>query len=259
MNTKTIAACTACLLLGAFIGRSLTSEAGAGKSPVAAVHNPEKPAPPRNQIADSINETAPNPDTKQSEGNLEKEVAHQIRGLVTVPAALIGELSLAAGARKGGQELFGKDDRIAELLKITDREKAVIQTAWRASREEIRNLEVSSMKTEEVDEWTVRISVPEQTQSLASLGEGFRKQIHEALGENRAETFIAAKQTDTAFSPPPGDRSYVVTSEEAGDGNWRYRFELDGPAGRRVWVGGNIPEELRHLTDTVGVPTSLGE
>ena len=56
-----------------------------------------------------------------------------------------------------------------------------------------------------------------------------------------------------------GERAYRVTTEEIGDGKWRFRIQLDGRDGQRLWVGANIPQELRHLTNAVGISPALGE
>lgn len=168
-------------------------------------------------------------------------------GMALVPTALIGELSLAAGTRTAGQELFSRDGRIEEALRITDHEKAVIQTAWRDSLQRIRDLETASMQTEQIDEWSTRVTVPDLSPSMTSLRDEFRSTVDRALGGSRSEAFLAAKQTSNMFSPPSGDRSYTVTSEAAGDGQWRFRIMLAGPGGSRVWVGESIPNEIRHL------------
>ena len=41
--------------------------------------------------------------------------------------------------------------------------------------------------------------------------------------------------------------SMQLTPEETGDGSWRFHMVLEGPAGRRVWVGERVPDEIRHL------------
>lgn len=104
------------------------------------------------------------------------------------------------------------------------------------------------MTTEDIDDWTVRITVPDLATSIRPLAGEFRSEVSQALGGDRSKAFLAAKQIDTVFSPPVGERTYEVTSESVGDGQWRFRMNLSGPEGNRVWVGDTIPEEIRHLT-----------
>jgi hypothetical protein len=167
--------------------------------------------------------------------------------MVLVPSALIGELSLAAGTRTLDQELFGPDGRIEQALGIDDYEREAIQSAWQASRQRIRELEAASMKRENVDEWSVQITVPDISASMASLGHDFGAEVRRALGDNRSEAFLAAKQIESIFSPPVGERSYTVSAEEVGDGEWRFRMILESPGESKVWVGATIPNEIRHL------------
>lgn len=115
------------------------------------------------------------------------------------------------------------------------------------------------MTSEELNEWSVRINLPDLATSFTSLGDDFRSTVHGALGENRGEAFLAVKQIDGMFSPLGGARSYTVTSESIGDGNWRYRMTLEGESGTRVWVGASVPEELRHLTDGANIAPSLDQ
>ena len=179
-------------------------------------------------------------DSSSSESDSEED-------LVMVPSALFENLNITAGANTVDAQLFGRDDRIEEALQITAHEKAVIQTAWTDIRGRIRDLEAASKETTVLDEWSVRITVPDLSASLESLGTDFNSALTRALGNQRSKTFQAFKQIDKVFSPAEGKKSYTITSESVGDGEWRYRMALDGPDGQRVWVGDSIPDEISHL------------
>lgn len=176
---------------------------------------------------------------------------------VEIPTGLLMELSAAAGTRASGANLFGGDGRVEELLGITDREKADIQTAWKGALVKIRAIEAASVKTEVKDDGSVRISLPDLSQSLAPAGEKFRSTVRAALGENRSETFLTVKQVDSVFTPMAGERIYTVAPEETGNGGWRFHMILEDPGGRRVWVSDTIPDEIRHLTDAARIIPSL--
>ena len=176
--------------------------------------------------------------------------------LVTVPASFISELSLGIGTRSVGQDLFSRDGKIEKLLQITDQEKAVVQKAWRQSRQKIYEHEAKVSTSESQEDGSVKITVPDVAKGMGSLSQSFESTVKNTLGENRGDVFLAIKQVDRIFAPPVGERTYKVAVEAIGDGRWRYHMTLEGPAGRRVWVSDNVPNEIRHLTDAAQiVPT----
>jgi len=256
MNIKSFALPTLTLLIGIFIGWILPG----GKSAKAPALAKNLPSVHESAKGKAARKTAVGRSDRRPPGEVvvpsEKSPASEPE-MIRVPASLIESLSIAAGVRKMNQELFLPSDRIAEALRITDPEKAAIQTGWRDIRQKINQLETASMESEHIDEWTERITVADLSKSMVSLGNGFRTKVHETLGDDRSEAFLAAKQVDRMFSPPPGEKIYTVTSEAVGDGNWRYHFKMEGPEGQRVWVGGNVPDELRHLTDATRISPSL--
>ena len=176
---------------------------------------------------------------------------------VRVPVSLLEVLGRGSGGRRLDQDLFSRDGSVEAALGITDPEKANIQSAWREVRQDARDLEARSARSEEIDEWSVRVIVPVDSPGLASLGAGFRSKVLQVLGGDRGEAFLALKQVDAMFSPAEGNRNYTITTESIGEGRWRYRMTLEGPDGNRVWVGEAIPDEIRHLTDLAGVVPSL--
>lgn len=169
--------------------------------------------------------------------------------LVVVPASLLGELSQAAGMRSLGQDLFSQDGKMEQYLQITDREKSAVQHAWRVSRKQVRALEARAARAEDLEDGSVRITVPDLSEGVVGLGRDFLTSITDTLGENRADVFLQMKQVDQIFAPSAGERVYQVKVESTGDGRWRYHMSYESPAGRKVWVGDSIPEEIRHITD----------
>ena len=173
--------------------------------------------------------------------------------LVMVPASLIGELSRTAGTRSLGQELFSRDGKIEEYLRITDQEKAAVQTAWKSSRQRIRDLEATSSKSEDLEDNSVKITVPDLTNGMGVLGEDFKSSVKDVLGGNRGEVFLEMKQVKKIIAPPAGERIYTLKVEPTGDGGWRYHTVFENAGERRVWVGASVPNEIRHLTDAAKI------
>ncbi len=182
----------------------------------------------------------------------------QDRRLLSVPAALIRELSLAGGIRSAGQDLLSRDGKMEELLQITDQEKAVVQKAWTQSLQKIKELEASSSQSEDQEDGSVQITVPDLSRDRAELGKGFQSLVNDTLGDNRGDVFLAMKQVDRMFAPQSGQRVYTVSVEAIGDGRWRYHMvSVDGEGKRRVWVGEKVPNEIRHLTDAAKIVPSI--
>lgn len=172
---------------------------------------------------------------------------------VIVSSYLIEGLSLASGVRTMDQPLFDREGGESALLQITDHEKASLQTAWRGIKEDIREIEATASYAEELTNGGVRITIMDLSEMRQGIGSQFSSKAREILGDNRARIFMAVKQIERLLDPPAGERSYTVDVEPAGDHSWRYRMTLEGPSGRRIWVGASIPEEIRHVTDAAGI------
>lgn len=260
MNLKSTAISIVCLIVGLLVGRMLPDSSPTPPQDVTPQENVTRPARDGSHTTYSHHEPEDRkslPDGGQSTDTSPENLENG--AMINVPVELIYSLSIAAGPRKIDQDLFSGDGAVEEALEITDHEKAVIQTAWRDSLGKIRDIEASSIQTEAIDEWSQRITLPELSPSMASLGSGFSSQVRNALGEDRGEAFLAAKQVERMFAGPIGERAFTVTTEEVGDGQWRFRIELESGDGRRMWVGENIPAELRHLTDAAGISPALAE
>ena len=121
------------------------------------------------------------------------------KDLMVVSKELINQLSLAAGTRSAGLSLFSKDGKLEESLQIADREKAEIQTAWRESLQKIRDLEAASSTAVDLDDGSVRITVPVLAIEMGDVGELFQSSVKSSLGENRGDVFLAMKQIDRIF------------------------------------------------------------
>ena len=254
---KTIAACIICLVVGLLLGRLLPVaepevKDGAAIQGAVAGGAPDRVRGGTRTAQDTPARHAPvKPVAAPEDDVMVDGVASD--PLVTVPASLIEELSMGKGSRDMGQALFSRDGRIEELLKISDQEKAVMQTEWRSVRERVRQLEARSSTAEDLEDGSVKITVPSLVGEMGAMGEGFQSSVKQALGDNRGEVFLALKQVDQIFSPEEGERSYGIKVETIGDGRWRYHMTLEGPAGQRVWVSEKVPDEIRHLTDAAKI------
>jgi len=268
-NLKTLAMAAACLLLGVVIGRMLPAD-GVGEVQKAnesvATWQTGEPRPPGDErsVPDRRTSSEPSGEVEAGDGKAETETAVVKpvgdEKMLWVPASVLETLSQAAGTRTSGQNLFSGDGKIEEILKITDQEKAKIQTAWKETQDKLREMEAGAMKSEvSEDKSVVTITVPDLTARTKEIGESLGNTIRNSLGESRSNVFLAVKQVDRMFTPEAGEQTYRIEPEEVGDGGWRYHITLEGPSGRRVWVSETIPDEVGHLTDVASMRHSDSE
>lgn len=261
MTLKSILIPAACLLLGTGIGVLLPVGGEGAAAPATGSGAPDSPGGSRPDAA-SRPGGAPRPPARPGRVGRdapEPSPAAPAADFVSVPVSLIDELSLGAGVRTLDEGLFDPDGKLAEQLGIGDSEKARIQTAWRGVRDEIREIELSAVETEELADGSAKITVPDLAGRLGPVREHFGAQVDGILGENRAAVFRALTQTDRMLARPEGRTVYTVTPESVGDGGWRFRIRLENSAGSRLWVGDRVPKEIRHLTDAARVVSSLDE
>jgi len=252
MSLKTIAICLACLATGLVVGRLLPRETRVERPQVADFPKGGRaPGERAGEPARAWTSRAAGVETSAEQRHGDPISDSGFGGsqerMVVVPAALLAELSLASGHRSLDQALFSQDGRIEELLRITDREKAGVQTAWRESRQKVRDLETASALRDSLEDGSLRIILPDLSAARKQVGDQFGSSLKGILGENRGETFLAIKQVGQTFESTDGGRSYLISPEEIGDGRWRFRMTLEDADGQRVWVGETIPNELRHL------------
>ncbi len=177
--------------------------------------------------------------------------------LVVVPASLLGTLSQAAGKRSMDQDLFSQDGALEAYLQITDREKKYVQQAWRSVQKEMRQYESNAAQAEDLDDGSVKITVPDMSLAMKGFGDEFSDTVKNALGENRADAFLQMKQVGRLLTAVEGEQVYKVKVESVGDGRWRYHMAYESPGGRRVWVGERVPDAIRHLTDAANIDPDM--
>ncbi len=173
--------------------------------------------------------------------------------LVVVPASLIGALSQAFSLRSVEQDLFTQSGKIEQILQISDKEKSHLQRAWGSLRDQIRLQEAHAVKSESLQDGSVRITLPDLQEDTLSLGEAFIEEVNHVLGENRGLAFLSIKQVEKIFSMSRGERVYTIKVESVGDGHCRYHMAYQSQQGRKVWVGDHIPKEIRHITDAAKI------
>ena len=167
--------------------------------------------------------------------------------MVKIPVTLLEELSCAASSRVLGQDLFSGSEKIEEILGISDREKELLQSAWYRSQEDLRSLESDAMLQQEAEDGSIKVELPDLSAVSVSVGDQFRASAEGILGNDRAAAFCAIMQTDKCCNPGEGSKTLTIKPEETGDGQWRFHMTMETPAGRRVWVGDKVPEELQHM------------
>jgi hypothetical protein len=180
-------------------------------------------------------------------------------GQVVVSTDLIEVLSTGEANRNLGQALLDPEGAIEQALQLSEQEQSQISTRWDETKRRIQELEVRSSKVEEMEDLSERITVPEMTQQLEAVGSQFRQSVRQALGPNRGDVFLASKQIDQVIKKSAKERTYTIVAESPKEGEWRFNMTLESPAGRRVWVGDSIPDEIRHLTDAAQIFPTIGD
>lgn len=178
-------------------------------------------------------------------------------GLVVVSSSLLQAMGKRASSLSIEQDLFSRDGKVESALQISDSEKAAVQQAWRGLREGVRKLEVASSTAVDLEDGSVRITVPNVAQDLGDLAQQFRDGVRISLGDNRAQAFLAMKQVGGMFDQQGTESAYTVRMEATGNGRWRYHISSEKGDQRKTWVGESVPSALRHLTDAATINPNL--
>ena len=179
--------------------------------------------------------------------------------MIAVPRSLLSSLSRSKAGRSLDQAILDDRDPVEAALNLKPAEKTRIQAEWQRTREELRQLEATSLEAEDLDDGSVRLVVPDLSDDRRKLAASFHASLTGILGNDRGEVFHAIKQVDDILGSASAERSIIVKTESVGEGRWGYRMTLNDSTGRRVWVGANIPEEIRHLTDSAGIFPTITE
>lgn len=179
--------------------------------------------------------------------------------MVSVPTALIREISAYPAVQSPRDSLFRQDDPVERLLGISPHEKEQMVESWKATRKRVEDLEVRSSRSEQLEDGSVTIEIPDLAQSLKPMAVDFELAVEQVLGDSRARTFMALKRLHEAFSPDTGARNYHLKVEAVGNGSWRYHITYDDQQGSKVWVGDSVPGRIRHITDAVGIVPSISQ
>ena len=168
--------------------------------------------------------------------------------LVVVPADLIKQFSQAGQVRSIDQDLFAGGGELAASLQINDTEQERMESEWDAFREGVRSLEKKFARLEEKPDGSLEIVLSGLGDGIAQLRDGFRHSAQAIIGKNRADILYAAAQIDVVVEELGHERKMVVRAEETGDGGWRFHAVVEGPHGKRTYVGENVPQSIRNLT-----------
>lgn len=182
---------------------------------------------------------------------LRQHAAHG--SLVVVPANLISSLSRSGLTRSLDTKLFSDDGELATYLQLDAAQIEKLEADWSNLRREVRELESRAVKMEEMSDGSLQVVLPELTQQMDLLDKRFRASILSTLGPNRAEILIATAQIAQVLASQGAARKLTIRAEETGNGGWRYHSVLDGPQGKRTYVGETIPPSLKHLTGALEI------
>ncbi len=177
--------------------------------------------------------------------------------MISVPISLLKSLSIAKSNYTIGQPILDTNDPVEAALGLTSVEKERIETEWQRANEQVREAEVKSMQTKDLDDGSVVLSMPDLSKERREIAKQFMSSVSQTLGAERGEAFYATKQVDSRFSADAGERSITVKIESVGDGQFSYHMSLQDAVGSRVWVGDSIPLEIRHLADAAGISSSI--
>lgn len=177
--------------------------------------------------------------------------------MISVPISLLKSLSIAKSNYTIGQPILDADDPVEAALGLTSVEKKHIEIEWQRANEQVRESEVKSMQSNDLDDGSVVLSMPDLSRERRQIAKQFMNSVNQTLGAERGEAFNATKQVDSRFSADAGERSITVKIESVGEGQFSYHMSLQDAAGSRVWVGDSIPLEIRHLADAAGISSSI--
>jgi len=254
MNGKMIAGFAACFAVGVITGNffPMTTQGG---DPEAVQAETAKP----------IRSAGNSPKSPVPEGSWilpaprrERPVAGEgADGRIEVPASLLEAMSRSRSKRGINQDILDNIDPAEKMLGLTEAEKAKIESAWQSVCDDLRSLEKASLKATDQEDGAVRLSLPDLSNRRGELAESFKSTLTGTLGQDRGEAFHAIKQVEDMLASGAGERSITVKTESVGEARFGYRMTLEDASGQRVWVGENIPDEIRHLTDAAGIfPTT---
>lgn len=181
-------------------------------------------------------------------------------GLVTVPLSLLESMSLAKSTRSIHQAIVDDNDPIDQAMGLTYTEKQRIQNDWKRASDKLREAEVRAMTSEDLEDGSVLIKVPNLSRERKEIAEEFKSALAKTLGDERGEAFYATKQIQHVIAADAGERKIAVKVDSVGDNLWSYRMTLTDATGEeRVWVGESIPHEIRHLGDAAGIFPTIDE
>jgi hypothetical protein len=179
--------------------------------------------------------------------------------MILVPISLLKSLSIAKSNYTIGQPILDDNDPIEAALGLSSEEKERIHNNWENACEHVREIEVKSMTTKDLDDGSMLLSLPNLSKQRREIADQFMNSVTQTLGAERGGAFNATKQVDSRFASESGERSIAVKIEPAGEGQWSYKMSLEDASGSRVWVGGSIPQEIRHLADAAGILPTIEE
>jgi hypothetical protein len=180
-------------------------------------------------------------------------------GMISVPIALLESLSLSKSTRSMSQSILDGIDPIEAALGLSSVERDRIKSDWDKACERIREIEVKSMTTKDLEDGSVKISLPNLSKERKQVAEQFFNKLTETLGAERGEAFYATKQVNNMMAAEAGERSITVKVESVGKDEWNYHMDVQDASGSRTWVGESIPHEIRHLADAAGIFSTISE
>ncbi len=177
--------------------------------------------------------------------------------MISVPISLLKSLSIAKSNYSIGQPILDVNDPVEAALGLSSVEKDRIENDWQRANERVREAEVTSMQTNDMDDGSVVLTLPDLSKERKEIAKQFMNSVNQTLGEERGGAFYATKQVDNRFAADAGERTITVKIESVGEGQFSYNMSLQDAAGSRVWVGESIPLEIRHLADAAGISPSI--
>jgi hypothetical protein len=255
MNFKWIITGTVCFILGGLMGSFFSSKSG-GHSEQGL-----------DQTAYSLISGTKHPRFGQDWGGVgmskrtTTKPGHQRTddSMILVPISLLKSLSIAKSNYTIGQPILDDNDPIEAALGLSSSEKERIHNSWENACEHVREIEIKSMTTKDLDDGSMLLSLPNLSKQRREIADQFMNSVTQTLGAERGGAFNATKQVNSRFASESGQRSIAVKIEPAGDGQWSYKMSLEDATGSRVWVGESIPEEIRHLADAAGILPTIEE
>lgn len=145
----------------------------------------------------------------------------------------------------------GISREMCDYLAISRTEKSAIDSAIRATVEQLQELQSSSVEATRIDDNTTKFVIRKFPNEGGTLREGLQKTLVETLGENRYFMFSKIAKYELDFSTLNfGENDIQITmTRSASQGAQQYETMFISDAGSRRFETDGVPPAFSHLIE----------